>query len=134
MGSRWRRRAALAALCPLAVLLPACGGGAGVGTATALSTSPPQAEGQAAGEGSRSITINNFKYEPATLTVAPGTVVVWTNRDDMPHTVTSPGDPKDLDSPAMDTDERFSFHFREKGSYDYYCTIHPKMAGRVVVE
>jgi plastocyanin len=60
--------------------------------------------------------------------------VTWTNRDDMPHTVTSPGTPRALDSAALDTDDQFSFAFERPGTFDYVCILHPKMAGRVIVK
>ena len=80
------------------------------------------------------VTIQLFQFRPRQLEVRPGTKVTWTNQDDMPHTVTSTAKPKALDSEALDTDARFSYVFTELGTYDYICTIHPKMAGRVIVE
>jgi plastocyanin len=78
------------------------------------------------------IKIDNFTFEPATITVAAGTQVTWVNRDDMPHTVTS--DDKSFKSKAFDTDEKFSFTFATPGTYKYFCSIHPKMIGEVVVK
>jgi len=87
-----------------------------------------------AGSKPNQISIVNFKYVPDTLTVPAGTTVTWTNQDDMPHTVTSTVKPRALDSEALDTDARFSYVFTEPGTYNYLCAIHPKMAGRVIVE
>jgi plastocyanin len=87
-----------------------------------------------AGSEAKQISISNFKYIPDTLTVPAGTKVTWTNQDDMPHTVTSKVKPRALDSKALDTDDRFSYTFTAPGTYDYLCTIHSKMAGRVIVE
>ena len=78
------------------------------------------------------ITIDNFTFQAPTITVAAGTEVTWINRDDMPHTVTS--DDKLLKSKALDTDEKFSFTFANPGTYHYFCSIHPKMTGEVVVK
>lgn len=78
------------------------------------------------------VNIDNFSYSPATLTVKAGTQVTWTNHDDMPHTVTS--DDKSFASKALDTDDKFSFTPTKPGTYTYYCTIHPKMTGKLVVE
>jgi amicyanin len=78
------------------------------------------------------VKIDNFTFEPATVTVAEGTTVTWTNRDDIPHTVVS--DDKGFKSKAMDTDEKFSFTFTKPGTYSYFCSIHPKMTGKVVVQ
>jgi amicyanin len=122
---------------PLAVLLPACGemtgGTHGGGEATANVPASGVSEATADSQAKR-IFISNFKYIPDTLTVPAGTKVTWTNQDDMPHTVTSTAKPKALDSEALDTDAQFSYIFTEPGTYDYLCTVHPKMAGRVIVE
>src|ERR1700677_623851 len=77
------------------------------------------------------VKIDNFVFGPQTLTVPVGTTVTWTNSDDIPHTsVSTEGVFK---SKVMDTDERFSYTFTRAGTYPYYCTIHPKMTGQVVV-
>jgi plastocyanin len=80
------------------------------------------------------VTIDNFTFNPRTLTVAPGTKVVWTNRDDIPHTVTSAIRPRAFASPAMDSDEKFSFVFTQPGTYRYFCSLHPHMTGEIVVK
>ena len=61
-----------------------------------------------------------------------GTVVTWTNRDDVPHTVTSSDGV--LASPALDTDDSFSVEFKEAGSHVYFCQLHPHMTGRITVK
>jgi plastocyanin len=76
--------------------------------------------------------IDNFSFSPATLTVSPGTTIIWTNRDDIPHTVVS--DDKVFKSKVLDTDEKFSYTFSKPGTYPYFCSIHPKMTGKVVVQ
>ena len=81
---------------------------------------------------SSAVTIDNFSFSPASITVPVGTTLTWTNRDDIPHTVVS--DDKKFKSKALDTDEKFSFTFTEPGTYPYFCSIHPKMVGKVVVE
>ena len=81
---------------------------------------------------SAEVKIDNFSFGPTTLTVAVGTTVTWTNRDDIPHTVVS--DDKVFKSKVLDTDEKFSFTFTKPGTYPYFCSIHPKMTGRVVVQ
>jgi len=80
------------------------------------------------------VSIDNFTYAPQTLTVAIGTKVTWTNRDDVPHTVTSKTKPRVLESPTLDSDESFSYVFTAPGTYEYYCTVHPKMTGRIIVK
>ena len=78
------------------------------------------------------VTIDNFSFGPATVTVAAGTTVNWTNRDDIPHTVVSTGGV--FKSKVVDTDEKFSYTFAKPGSYAYFCSIHPKMTGTIVVQ
>ncbi len=80
------------------------------------------------------VKIDNFSFGPATLTVPVGTSVTWTNRDDIPHTVVSTDDPKAFKSKVLDTDEKFSFTFSKPGTYPYFCSVHPKMTGKVVVQ
>ena len=75
--------------------------------------------------------IQSFAFKNPDLTIAPGTTVVWTNRDEAPHTVTSRD--RALNSPALDTDDRFSFTFDRVGDYPYYCALHPQMVGVVHV-
>jgi plastocyanin len=78
------------------------------------------------------VKIDNFSFGPQTLTVPVGSTVTWTNRDDIPHTsVSTDGLFK---SKVMDTDEKFSYTFAKAGTYPYYCSIHPKMTGQVVVK
>jgi plastocyanin len=78
------------------------------------------------------VKIDNFSFGPATVTVPVGTTVTWTNRDDIPHTVVS--DDKVFKSKVLDTDEKFSFTFAKPGTYSYFCSVHPKMTGKVVVQ
>jgi plastocyanin len=80
------------------------------------------------------VKIDNFSFSPTTITVAVGTTVTWTNRDDIPHTVVSSDDSKALKSKVMDTDEKFSFTFTKPGTFPYFCSVHPKMTGTVVVK
>src|SRR6267142_4033918 len=81
---------------------------------------------------SAEVKIDNFSFGPTTLTVAVGTTVTWTNRDDIPHTVVS--DDKVFKSKVLDTDEKFSFTFTKPGTYAYFCSVHPKMTGKGVVQ
>jgi plastocyanin len=90
---------------------------------SARATSPDNATKQ--------VKIDNFSFTPATLTVSPGTTVTWTNSDDVPHTVVS--DDKLFKSKVLDTDERFSYTFTKPGTYPYFCSVHPKMTGQIVV-
>jgi len=81
---------------------------------------------------SAEVKIDNFSFGPAALTISVGTKVTWTNRDDIPHTVVS--DDKIFKSPVLDTDEKFSYTFTKAGIYPYFCSIHPKMTGKVIVQ
>jgi plastocyanin len=80
------------------------------------------------------VKIDNFSFGPVTLTVPVGTTVTWINHDDIPHTVVSTDDSKTFKSKVLDTDEKFSFTFGKTGTYPYFCSIHPKMAGKVIVQ
>jgi amicyanin len=78
------------------------------------------------------VKIDNFSFGPGTLTVPVGTTVTWTNRDDIPHTAVSTEGA--FKSKVMDTDEKYSFTFTKPGTYPYFCSIHPKMTGKIVVQ
>jgi plastocyanin len=78
------------------------------------------------------VKIDNFSFGPQTVTVPAGTTVTWTNRDDIPHTVVSTDGV--FKSKVRDTDEKFSYTFTKAGSYSYFCSVHPKMTGKVVVQ
>ena len=78
------------------------------------------------------VKIDNFTFSPAALTIHAGETVRWTNHDDLPHNVVS--EDKSFKSKTLDTDENFSFTFSKPGTYTYYCSIHPRMTGKVVVQ
>ena len=78
------------------------------------------------------VKIDNFSFAPTSLTVRVGTQITWTNRDDVPHIVVE--DDKTFRSKVLDTDEKFTFTPTKPGTYKYYCSIHPKMTAKVVVE
>ncbi len=87
---------------------------------------------QQAASATAEVKIDNFSFGPGTLTVAVGTTVTWTNRDDIPHTVVSTDGV--FKSKVLDTDEKFSYTFAKPGTFPYFCSIHPKMTGKVVVQ
>jgi plastocyanin len=95
----------------------------------AITDIPLQSETSAAPD--HEVTVDNFSFSPATVSVMAGTTITWTNRDDVPHTVMSAE--RKFKSRVLDTDERFSYRFDAPGEYPYFCSIHPKMTGRVVV-
>jgi amicyanin len=78
------------------------------------------------------VKIDNFTFGPAELRVPVGATVTWTNRDDIPHTVVSTD--KAFKSKVMDSDDKYSFTFGTAGNYTYFCSIHPKMTGKVIVQ
>jgi plastocyanin len=78
------------------------------------------------------VKIDNFSFAPGSLTVAVGTTVTWTNHDDIPHTVVSTDGV--FKSKVMDTDEKFSYTFTKAGTFPYFCSVHPKMTGTVLVQ
>jgi plastocyanin len=78
------------------------------------------------------VTIENFKFSPARVTVTPATKVVWTNKDSDPHTVTT--DKRGFASPALDTGKSYTHVLSKAGKYAYHCQIHPEMHGTVIVK
>jgi amicyanin len=78
------------------------------------------------------VKIANFTFEPPVLPVKVGTTVTWVNDDDIPHLV-SEKDGK-LRSSALDTNETFSQTFKDAGTIEYFCVLHPHMTGKIVVE
>ncbi len=87
----------------------------------------------AARAGVSQVTIDNFAFTPAEITVSPGTTVTWLNRDDIPHTVTDAADPRAFKSPPLDTGDSFSHTFAAPGTYRYFCSLHAHMQGTIVV-
>ncbi len=92
-------------------------------TAPSASAAPPAAA---------AVTIGNFTFAPATLTVPAGATVTWANGDDIPHTVAAVD--KSFRSKVLDTGDRYSFTFTKAGTYEYFCSIHPHMTGKIVVK
>jgi plastocyanin len=86
----------------------------------------------AAGPPNVEVKIDNFSFTPASITVKTGTQITWTNADDIPHTVVS--DDHIFKSKVLDTDEKFTFTPSKPGIYSYFCSIHPKMTGKLIVE
>jgi plastocyanin len=97
-----------------------------------LEGSPNVAANDQPSAANAAVNIDNFVFGPQTLTVPVGATVVWTNKDDIPHTAVSTDGM--FKSKVMDTDEKFSYTFIKAGTYPYFCSIHPKMTGMVVVK
>lgn len=85
----------------------------------------------ATGAAATEVNIDNFSFTPAALIIGPGTTITWTNHDDIPHNIYSTDNK--FHSPVLDTDQKWSYTFKDPGTYPYYCKIHPKMTGKVIV-
>jgi plastocyanin len=77
------------------------------------------------------VSIDNFAFVPATLTVPAGSTVTWTNHDEEPHTVAASDG--SFHSPGMGSQGTYSHTFATAGRFDYVCSIHPFMHATVVV-
>jgi 3',5'-cyclic-AMP phosphodiesterase len=78
------------------------------------------------------VTIDNFSFNPKELSIPAGATVTWVNHDDVPHTVVATD--KTFKSMALDTNDKFSFTFSNPGVYEYYCSVHPRMTGKIIVK
>lgn len=102
------------------------------GNGAATNASPVAGDKAKESAGENQVVIQNFAFKPANLTVTAGTKVTWISKDDSPHTVTSTD--KRFNSNALDTNNQFSFVFNDKGSYNYFCSLHPQMKGQITVK
>ena len=85
----------------------------------------------AAPPGETQLTIDNFTFKPDAITVPVGTKITWQNDDDIPHSIVeSTGK---FHSPALDTEDKYSFTFATAGTFEYFCGLHPHMKGKVIV-
>ena len=100
-----------------------------VATATALLLAGPTSA--PAQMDTARVEIQAHGFSAPTLTVKAGTTVTWTNRDDDAHTVTSVANT--FRSPGLDTGKTFSYTFTRAGTFEYFCSLHPLMTGKVVV-
>ncbi|MGA9569849.1 MAG: cupredoxin domain-containing protein [Candidatus Acidiferrales bacterium] len=119
MKDRFARIGLMALLISLAAMLSTVGRVGGIGA-------------QEKAPAGVAVKIDNFSFGPTAVTVPVGTTVTWTNRDDIPHTVVSTDGV--FKSKALDTDDQFSFVFNKPGDYSYFCSIHPKMTGQIIVQ
>ena len=92
---------------------------------------PMRAKGEEAKAPAMEVEVDNFTFSPETLTVPVNSAVTWVNKDDIPHVIAS--NDGLFKSKALDVDQKFSYSFTKAGAYPYYCTIHPKMVGKIVV-
>jgi plastocyanin len=100
--------------------------------ATVAPTAGAGVAGQAAATTGPQVTIDNFSFTPATITIPAGTALTWSNHDDTPHTVTAAD--KSFGSAAILPNTQFSYTFNTPGTYSYFCSIHPFMTAKVIVQ
>lgn len=112
--------------------------GAGAASAAKIDvlteTVVPAAEAPADGA---TVTIDKLKYEQPEITIKAGETVTWINKEAMPHNVAFKAgavDEAKLDGAMMKKDQSYTIRFNEAGTYDYHCTPHPFMKGKVIVE
>jgi plastocyanin len=100
--------------------------------AAAADDSTARAKRPTVAAGPNEIAIDNFTFMPRELTVSTGTTVTWVNHDDVPHAIASASH-QFRPSPVIDTGQRHALRLTASGTYDYFCSIHPTMTGRIVV-
>jgi plastocyanin len=95
-------------------------------------TTPATNQTSSGGTGDQkpAVTIENYSFSPAVLTVKVGTTVVWTNNDTAVHNIKS----TEFNSKGLAKGDTFEFKFEKAGTYDYICGVHPTMKGRIIVK
>ena len=78
------------------------------------------------------ISIKDFQFSPRMITIHSGSKVTWTNKDEEPHKVVEVN--STFTSQPLDTDNSFTYEFDAPGTYEYFCSLHPHMTGKIVVE
>jgi plastocyanin len=124
------KRFAALPLVVAALLLPGCGGGGGSDSTSSESSSGTASAPSASAD---AVTIADYTYEPAQLTVPAGTTVEFTNEDSTPHTATSKQSGA-FDTGSIDTGKSAKVTLKEPGTYAYFCAFHPFMKGTITVE
>jgi len=120
----------IAILAPVSMMQESLGGGGGRRSGTTLECNEAVCQ----------VNMTGSTFSPETLKVRPGATVAWTNEDKMPHTITSGTSKADMNT-LFDSEilsptsagKQWEHIFDKKGTFDYFCKIHPVMAGRVVV-
>jgi plastocyanin len=121
-----------------ALFLIGCGGSSGSGSSGSSASSSASGDSSASssasgGSGAKSVTIQNYTYKPASLTVPVGTTVEFTNQDSTPHTATSKQSGA-FESGPIDTGKSGEITLDKTGTFAYYCVFHPFMKGTITVE
>ncbi len=97
-----------------------------------INTTVQQGGATPAGATGSTVTVQNFAFNPVTITISKGQTVTWTNMDNVPHTVTSTTGV--FDSGSISSGQTFSYTFNNAGTFEYSCTIHPSIPhGTVIV-
>ena len=119
---------AVLAVVLLSLVVAACS------SSTATTTAPPSGGTTAPSGGGAGgqVVMKNLAFDPATVTIAVGGTVTWTNEDSTTHTVTA--DNGEFNSGDLANGATFSFTFDTAGTFAYHCSIHPSMTGTVVVQ
>ena len=94
------------------------------------SNSPSSSTSPASSVDSNAVNIQNFAFNPGTMTVKKGTTVTWANNDSAQHQIKS----TTFNSSQLSKGQSFSFTFNDAGTFDYSCAIHPSMLGKIIVE
>jgi plastocyanin len=126
LSFRSARRIAVVSAFGAALVLAACSSS---GTTVSGSTHPTSGS---PGGGAQTITIKNFAFSPATITVAPGASVTVTNMDSVAHTVTSQTGAFNTGDIQAGQSKTFTAP-NKPGTYPYICTIHQFMSGSLIV-
>jgi plastocyanin len=93
---------------------------------------PMRAASEDTKSASTEVRVDNFTFAPPTLVVPVNSTVTWVNKDDIPHVIAS--NDELFRSQALDTEDKYAYTFTKPGTYSYYCRIHPKMVGKIVVQ
>jgi len=93
----------------------------------------PASQTLSSGEQIHNVNINNYAFDPSELNVKIGDTVIWANGDYVDHTITSDSGSEILSS-SLATLQTYSHTFNTAGTFDYHCSIHPSMKGKIIVK
>lgn len=96
-----------------------------------LKPAPVVEKNQGIGEEGGAVTIRNSNFNPTTVNINVNQTVIWRNEDDIAHLIVANNG--EFNSGTLDNGDSFSFKFENLGTYDYHCSIHPSMKGRIII-